>query len=287
MFFTSNNLSTLLAGLILLGFASPVLALESSVVASGKSPSPSTTITEESSASEASEELAKLYEVLHTQDRIVNNELRDEGEMILADIAMLWQASIERSTTLRYAIEKMSYRDLSGKPVKDASFTKKILKNLAQVGGAAGALWTGNPASLMGGNLVQEALYDPKNPNANSRVTDADMLLLAKEIEGLQSQMIHSYLNYRHAHKRVELDHQAVRTLTRNFNDYEARQGPNTPTIEAVTPLLASLVTSAKQDELTSQQELTATRSALALIVGADAVVALETPQAKPKVTTE
>jgi hypothetical protein len=230
--------------------------------------------------SNADADLAKLYELLHAQDRRVGNELRDEAEVTLQDIAMLWQAAIERSATLRYAIDRMSYRDLSGKPVKEDSTTKKILKSLAQVGGAAGAMWTGSPASLMGGNLVQEMLQDPDNAQLQSRVTDADMLLLAKEIENLQNQMIQAYFHYRHAKESAQLNRDAVLTLNRYQDQYQhqAETRPDTAaTVQAVTPLLTSLVDSATQEALTSQQELAATRNALALIVGPEAVVALET----------
>lgn len=226
---------------------------------------------------ETQAELKRLGNALHEQNQAIYNELKDDEELSVKDIAMLWQAAVERSGTIRYAIEKLSRRDATGKPVANDSFTKRMLQSIARVGGVAGSVWSGNPAGILGGNMVEEMMRgNPQDP-AMAKVTDADMLILAKEVESLQSQVIESYYEYRHAQERWKISQQATESLQKfheKFND------PDTPAQKpehlALQPLVESLFQSARQEESSAKQGFVHARNALGLLVGADALVALE-----------
>jgi hypothetical protein len=52
-------------------------------------------------------DLGKLYSAIHEAEHTINADVRDEEELSAKNLAMLWQAAVERSATIRYAIEKI------------------------------------------------------------------------------------------------------------------------------------------------------------------------------------
>ena len=215
----------------------------------------------------------RLSEALHQEDKAIYNELRDDEELSVTDIGMLWEAAVERSGTIRYAIEKLSRKDATGKPVDNDSFSKRVVQNLVHLGGVAGTMWTGTPAGLIGSNMVQNIMSGNPQESALSQVTDADMVILAKEVEALQSQLITLYYNYRHAKERLTLAQEANSTISKY---YDHTSHIENSTAEALQPLIQSIYDNSKQDEQTAHQAYNSSKSALTLVVGPDAVAALE-----------
>lgn len=228
---------------------------------------------------EAQVELNKFSESLHLEDRAVFNELRDDEESAISDIGMLWQAAVERSGTIRYAIEKLSRRDATGKPVEEDNFTKRTLQSLVHMTGVATSMWSGTPAGLIGSNMIQDIMSGNPQESALSRVTDADMVLLAKEIEALQNEVIQLYYNYRHAKERLELASEATSTIGRYFDHAESKANLD-PTLQ---PLMQSMYESMRHDAQNAQQAYNSAKTALALKVGPDAVAVLEQSPNKSK----
>lgn len=214
-----------------------------------------------------------LADTLQEQDKAIYNEIRDEEELSMANIGMLWEAAVERSGTIRYAIEKLSRRDATGKPVEGDNFSKRMLGNLVHLGGVAGSMWTGTPAGLIGSNMIQDIMTGTPQDPTTTRVTDADMVILAKEVEELQSNLITLYYNYKHAKEKLALAEEAQRTINKHCDYAAAETNPQT---EALKPLMQSLVESAHQDVLNAQQNLASSRSALSGVVGPAAVAALD-----------
>ena len=225
---------------------------------------------------ETRQELNRLSDALHLEDKAIFNELRDDEEMAISDIGMLWQAAVERSGAIRYAIEKLSRRDATGKPVEGDSFTKRALQSLVHLGGVAGTMWSGTPAGLIGSSMIQDIMRGHPGDSALSRVTDADMVILAREVETLQADLIRLYYQYRHARERFELSTEAGSTLCRYY-DAEAAAPVSDPNRQALQPLVQSLYESARQDAHNARQTYESARTALALVVGPEAVTALET----------
>jgi hypothetical protein len=213
---------------------------------------------------ETRQDLSALSKALHREHQAMFQELRDNEELATKDLAMLWQAAVERSGTLRYAIEKLSRRDATG--ATQDTFTKRMLQSLAHVGGVAGSLWMQNPAGILGGNMVQEALAN--DPNRGAPVTDADMVILAKEVEALQSLLMESYYNYCQRESQWKLSQEAHRKLAQYSNTDKLSS--------ALRPLLDSLVESSEHDELTAKQAFISARNSLGLLVGGEALLALE-----------
>lgn len=259
-----------------------------SIVSSGDSPTTATDV----GPSQPSRTEAALDEGVQWQHRVLFQELRDDDESALADVGMLWQTAIERSGTIRFAIEKLSRKNAVGDDPNDTSFAEQMVKQVARLGGVAGSMWTGTPAGLIGGNMVEELVQDPEKraAAAQMRVTDADMVLLAKEVEALQGELIQAYYTYRHANERLTTAHKAQEELAR----YEAfipadaqtallpgegahQPSPTTTNPAAlVAPLMASVVTQVNELSRQAQQGAISAREALILLVGSDAVTALD-----------
>jgi len=218
-------------------------------------------------------ELNRLTESLHAEDKAVNNELRDDEELSFTDIGMLWEAAVERSGTIRYAIEKLSRRDATGKPVDNDSFTKRVVQNMVHLGGVAGSMWTGSPAGMIGSNMVQDLISGSPQDSALSRVTDADMVILAKEVEALQAQLIEQYYTYRQAQERLTMSREASVTIEKY---YEHASRTSNSTTDTLQPLMQSMLDNAKQEEQNAIQNYNSSRSALSMVVGPDAIAALD-----------
>lgn len=221
---------------------------------------------------ETRKQLNQAADNIQREDQGIYNEVRDAEELALADIGMLWEAAVERSGTIRYAIEKLSRRDATGKPVEADNFSKRMIGSLVHLGGVAGSMWTGTPAGLIGSGMIQDMMAGSPTDPALSRVTDADMVILAKEVEELQSQLITLYYDYKHATERLTLAKEALQVVERHGE----KAGNSNSTAEALKPLMQSLVESSKQEVQNAEQNYNSCRVALSGLVGPAAITALE-----------
>lgn len=129
----------------------------------------------------------------------ISYELDEDSSKINYDLSILWNATINRSETMKYAIYKLSNPD-EDKPSE--SSVKKILKPLANFSSIAGASVAGNPfaatGALIGGGLANAFMKDDKEVNYRfSKVSDADMVLLVRKIDTLQKKLLDLYADYK------------------------------------------------------------------------------------------
>ncbi|MCK5176688.1 MAG: hypothetical protein KAQ92_03110, partial [Candidatus Aenigmarchaeota archaeon] len=100
-------------------------------------------------------------------------ELEEEKEELLADLQILWRATVEKSETIKFAILKLSNPEGE---VEKISAVKKIFSPIASVAPVIG-LGMGNPvtagSAIFGGRLLNSLLSDDSKINAKfSKVTD-------------------------------------------------------------------------------------------------------------------
>lgn len=220
------------------------------------------------------QQLQQQANALREQHQRVRLELEDDQERVVQDLTFLWQAAVERSGSIRYAVEKLSQRDASGQSTKKAGLTRKIITGLAQLGGAAGTIWTGSPVGLLSGSMVTEVVRD-SDPTVNRKVTDADMVILAKAVESLQSDLMRNYYQYRFAQERQVLMAQALDTIHQHYSRaLSAIQ--NDPQRHNLETLMRSTLASVEQDARQCEMDVHQSRTALALLVGTETLAALE-----------
>lgn len=226
----------------------------------------------ENMSPETRKELKRIAGSMHEQARIISNELKDDQEMALTDISLLWQAAVENSGTIRLAIDKLSRRDETGKPLQKESFTKNIARNALRLGGAAASAVTASPAAVMSGGAIEDLLLNSPTSSAYAQVTDADMVILAKEIEKLQSEVITQYYQYRNTQDRFKMAQEARETMNRYFDDMMSEKKlPESTKMRA-----EMMLETARQEELKAKQHFLNARSELAFTVGSDVIEAME-----------
>ena len=198
-------------------------------------------------------------------------ELDEDSIQINSDLAVLWNATVNRSETMKYAIYKLSNPD-EDKP--NETTMKKILKPIANFSSIAGASVAGDPylatTALIGGGLANAFMKDDKEVNYRfSKVSDADMVLLVRKIDELQKKMLGLYIDYK--------TKQQLANLTKE--NYEKRediskmsQGKNKEELAVVEAYLQD----AKGAMLIAQDEYNTSRAILENLVGLEALKKIE-----------
>ncbi len=198
------------------------------------------------------------------------SELEEEEQNMLADLRILWNATMERSETIRFSIMKLSNPDGE---VEKRSAVKKILSPLANVASVIGVS-ASNPvaatSALFGGELLNSLLSDDNKLNAKlSKVTDADLVLLAQEADNLQRKLVTLYYSYYSALKELNL---VDKVVSNSYNSYVSSL-TSTPEVQIVADIFY-------RDALNSQyekrQQLLSDRVALEQFVGNKAVISVE-----------
>ena len=220
-------------------------------------------------------------QALHRQ---FSQELTEDQATDLSHLTLLWQSAVERSQSIRYAIDKLSSKDASGKAVKNDNATKKLLNSIAQIGGTAGTLLTGSPIGLISSAVASEAL-SPASPNQKP-VTDADMVILAKAVEELQSELMEAYYDFEFQRESLTLSEKLYQRFRVTFEQQRKALQTLSETATGASPyflpLLESFLTQQQQEIQLTKQAYTRTKQRLALITGTPAVETLEQKLATP-----
>jgi hypothetical protein len=214
-------------------------------------------------------------QLLRLHHRDIALRLNDDHDDAQRDLAFLWQHAVERSAAIRYAVQKLGERQHPDTASQRLANTKRWLQTLAQVGGAAGSMWFGNPLGVLTGSMVNQVVSDV-GLGAPRPVNDADMVALTKAVEDLQREVMSAYFSYRFANQRLALLDEAERDLLPYYHR-ALRQyaNANSPDAQAVYSLLQSQWQQWQQTQQWVKQQSQQTSSALALLVGPEAVAAL------------
>ena len=182
----------------------------------------------------------------------------------------MWQAAVEKSETIRFAIYKIS--NPNGDKEKK-SVVKKILTPLTSVAPLVG-MGSGDPitggSALIGGGILSSLLADDSLVNSHlSRVTDAELVLLAQEIDDLQQKLVDLYMNYFGAVERLQLMDKIVQN---RYKYYEAAQSA-TPDVLAVADVFYR---ESIDMQYKARQEALASRAELEQMVGNDVLIKID-----------
>ncbi len=198
-------------------------------------------------------------------------EVEEDSNEINSDLAILWNATVSRSETMKYAIYKLSNPD-EDKP--NESTMKKILKPLANFSSIAGASVAGDPfvatSALIGGGLVNAFMKDDKEVNYRfSKVSDADMVLMVRKIDELQKKLLDLYVDYKTKEKLAKMTQE-------NFEKREEiyKQAQKKSKEELV--ISDVYYRNAKTNAQKAQDEFVTSRAILENLVGLDAIEKIE-----------
>lgn len=127
------------------------------------------------------------------------SEMETEEPRILPPVEILWRHTLQRNPTLQLALQKLAEKTGRIKPHEKSAWTQRMLQGLIQIGGMGGAVVTGSPAPLVGSTVLGRIANPGTLPGNLTAVTSADLVILAREIEEAQSQLIVNYVRYRQA----------------------------------------------------------------------------------------
>ncbi|MEW5821739.1 MAG: hypothetical protein AB1782_16210 [Cyanobacteriota bacterium] len=200
-------------------------------------------------------------------------ELRLEEKRALRDLRILWSSAIEKSTTIRLAIQKLSNPDEAENI--DKSIMSKMLSPLASL--APMAMMASSSASqtagaLIGGGMLGTLASDVDNEynRALLRVSDYDLIMLAKEVDELQAKIVINYYEYYHALQRMI---ESEKAMEKAYELYVKAQETNN---FAANTAADAFYREAKQNYLNSKHNFLSARTALEQISGNDAIVYIE-----------
>jgi hypothetical protein len=199
------------------------------------------------------------------------SELQDDRDAMLGDLSILWNAAVERSETIRFAIMKLSNPD--GKVDKSAS-VKKILSPLTGVASIVG-LGASDPitatSAMFSGTFLNSLLsMDNEAFNAHlSRVSDADLVLLAQETDNLQQKLVTLYFNYITAVDDLKFADKIVSDRQKSYEKVQKLE----PDLKNVANVFYK---ESLADQYKARQTVLTTRVALEQFVGDEAINSLD-----------
>jgi len=198
-------------------------------------------------------------------------ELNDAKKDMLADLNVLWNAAIEKNETIRFAILKLSNPD--GKTEK-TNAVKKILSPLTSVASIIG-VGTGDPvtaASAIVSGSMMNSIFSSDNAEFNahlSKVTDADLVLLAQETDNLQQKLVNLYCDYIGALSNLNF---ADQVLDNRKKYYESAK-KKSPELKAVADVFCK---ESITDQYKARQKVLSSRVALEQFVGNTALLSVD-----------
>ncbi|MFH0702280.1 MAG: hypothetical protein V2B14_01915 [bacterium] len=214
----------------------------------------------------------KLYSDYDMKDIAseIKTELEEEENNILADLRILWQAAIERSETIRFAILKLS--NPNGDEKKE-SIAKRIFAPLVNITPLIGA-GLGDPiigsSTILGSGFLGSFLADDSAINNHlSKVTDVDLVMLAQETDNLQQKLVNLYYNYLSSLKKLNLMDKIVQN---RYKYYEAAQNSSAESIAVADVFYRE----ALDMQYRARQETLNSRAALEQFVGNEALVQID-----------
>ena len=198
-------------------------------------------------------------------------ELDMDSNKINSDLSILWAATMERSETMKYTIYKLSNPD-EDKP--NESTIKKIIKPLANISSLAGASLSADPfvatGALIGGGLINAFTKDDKEVNYRfSKVSDADMVLLIRKIDGLQKKLLDLYIDYK---TKQQLANMTEENLKKREEIYKLSQNKSKEELVIADVYYRTAKTNAQR----AQDEYLTSRAILENLVGLDALKQIE-----------
>ena len=201
----------------------------------------------------------------------VSFELEMDEAKINSDLNILWNATTERSETMKYTIYKLANPD-EDKP--NDSTMKKILRPIANFTSLAGASLSADPymatGALIGGGLVNAFMKDDKEANYKfSKVSDADMVLLIRKIDDLQKKLLDLYIDYRTKEQLANLTNE---NLQKREEIYKLSQNKTKEELLLADVYYRNAKTSAQR----AQDEILTSRAILENLVGSDALKKIE-----------
>ena len=157
-------------------------------------------------------------ELTISEDDALKGIVKLQQQKDLEDIDMLWKATVENNSIIKFAMKKLSI------PPEQQRYHSSILAKSvsALVNGASfipamfGANYMVQSASYATGRLANNYIAKANNPK-EVPLTDTELIELAGMIESLQDQIINSYYNYKMVLSQIKDTRQRLVLYNKNY----------------------------------------------------------------------
>lgn len=208
----------------------------------------------------------------------ISSQMEELEPTILPNVDRLWRGTVMRSATLQLALQKMAEKTgkISTKDTGKKDWTSRMLRSAIQFGGMGGAIVTGSAAPLVGSAFLGRITQPNQIPQRLTEVTSADLVILAKEIEQAQSDLLLTYLRYRQSKETVS----AFQTQVDAWQN-SSTQGAEDSLLYA--DMVNTFVLNQSQKLRAARADMAKYRNLLVLAAGEDSVKEVDQPGgAKP-----
>ena len=216
-------------------------------------------------------------EALH---HTVQADMEDEEPLLFPPVEILWRGTLQRSPTLQLALQKMS-KKMSGKNTTDRSlWTGQFLQNILQIGGMGSSVMLGNPAPMIGGTMLGHMTAPDETSKRLTATTSADLVILSRDIEEAQGQLITNYLQYSQAKVHVAYLQSMLDRFSQDQTQNSASHVQESTHLSDMFPTLIHDQTFRLKE---AQDTVQTYRNLLVLSSGEEAVAAMEQWRDKEK----
>ena len=154
------------------------------------------------------------------EDTALKGIVQLQQQKDLEDIDMLWKATVENNSIIKFAMKKLSIP-----PDQQRYHSSIMAKSVsALINGASfvpalfGANYMVQSASYATGRLANNYLSKVNNPK-EMPLTDTELIELAGMIESLQDQIINSYYNYKMVLSQIKDTRQRLVLYNKNYSN--------------------------------------------------------------------
>lgn len=154
------------------------------------------------------------------EDTALKGIVQLQQQKDLEDIDMLWKATVENNSIIKFAMKKLSIP-----PDQQRYHSSIMAKSVsALINGASfvpalfGANYMVQSASYATGRLANNYLSKANNPK-EMPLTDTELIELAGMIESLQDQIINSYYNYKMVLSQIKDTRQRLVLYNKNYSN--------------------------------------------------------------------
>ena len=137
----------------------------------------------------------------------------------LEDIENLWQATLDNSSLIKFAMKKLSVPE-SQRRIHSSVMAKSLsalVNGASFIPGFMGANYMLQSASYATGQLANNYINRHNNPK-EMPLTDTELIELAGMIESLQDSIINSYYNYKAVLNQIKDTRQRLVLYNKNYN---------------------------------------------------------------------
>lgn len=206
---------------------------------------------------------------LEDQEKI-KNVVQIQKKIDVDDIKMLWEATVERNSVIKFALRKLTAppeerRIHSSVMAKSVS---TLISGASMMPGLFGMDTYLSAASLAGGNVAQKVISDKSKPK-NMPVTDTELIQLAGVIDDLQDKLIRNYYEYKSSIESLKSSR--ANLILQNKNYSEALKSGNNALIVASS----AAYDQETYNELKIKQQVKILRLELERLAGTDTVAKL------------